>query len=339
VGLGLGFAQDIEMASCNSEEPVYVSLGDIGSYEELASSSIVDGTNSVTVTFENGAGQQFSLEVHAHDEATIRDFLAELNICFEAVPAPAPVADYSLEEENTVVSSEAYMLNQILEMTGLDQAELYQLYLEQENPDISPQAFYEVLVGNYGFDLESFYQNIEANLGMASDDSYFTTEGTLIVFDPVLQPIDGGGYYQLFRDYPETILVSFAWTNVDEFVSSNSEQESESLEEVYWVEYAIDPTINRSVYHYYKAQCSNNSSVSIRASAGSATVSFWRYSPYAWLGSRTADINGIVSPSALSESRTSNASYDSNVKGERDNSSYSISGRYPWTQGSGGGCG
>src|SRR6266508_4179105 len=106
----------------------------------------------------------------------------------------------------------------------------------------------------------------------------------------------------------------------------------DSKRTVVW--FVVDPNINKDVVHAYRSQCRRSAWTRIKAWAGSAMVRLWRAPPPDNVGSATATAPNLSSQIV----RTSETlkTYDVNVKGLQNGSTYTIEGG--WVMGSGGGC-
>ncbi len=106
----------------------------------------------------------------------------------------------------------------------------------------------------------------------------------------------------------------------------------DSKRTVVW--FVVDPNVNKDVVHAYRSQCRRSAWTRIKAWAGSAMVRLWRAPPPDNVGSATATAPNLSSQIV----RTSETlkTYDVNVKGLQNGSTYTIEGG--WVMGSGGGC-
>jgi len=134
-------------------------------------------------------------------------------------------------------------------------------------------------------------------------------------------------------DYPDillkderTLIVDMEWL-----------YPSRASEEEWVVHYVIDPTIDRCQSRYYRAKCQQAAWARLRAWAGRMSVYFWRYSPYNYIGTRTADAAGESYPHWMySSSYPDWLTYDLYTRGWQNGSSYSLYGG--WWEGFGGEC-
>ena len=307
-------AQDEDLAEaqrCNPEAPEYQELA---AYEQTeGESDFIEGAFAITTIFVNDDGQRFSIEVSGASPEVVIDFSQKALVCFETIPLEIE----PVESSEGFIGEEA-LLEQLVEETGIDLSELSAIRNEifAENEDYT---FFDLL-DEFASDPDRILQYADE---FGIDREQLEEPGIPFVVDPAELPDNESDYFDIIQRQPDAVIVTFELLD--------------ATDEPVVIAYAIDPDIGRYQSHYYRAKCQSSAWVQIQANAGSMSVYFWRYSPYVYLGARTANSLRLASPSHIySSTHPSVKTFDVRVRGWQSNSNYSIFGY--WSLGFGGSC-
>ena len=297
----------------------------------------LDGGSALAVDYVNEKEQAFRITVSGQTEAPIEEYLDKLRICFEAARVSAPPPESTRE-----VQLGEILIRAALDETGLTRKELSKLRDERDGTTLAV-LIADIVGGNVdavlGNAIERAAREVEAMIAegdltqekgdelLASLEFVFlqALEEKDIPF--LFEPVEGeSGYTNVLIEDERTLVVDMEWL-----------YPSEAPEEEWVVHYIIDPPINRFQNRYYQAKCQESAWARLRASAGRMSVYFWRYSPYQYIGTRTADVHGVSYPSGMySSSSPQSRTYDLYTRGLEDGSSYTLYGN--WWEGFGGAC-
>jgi hypothetical protein len=318
-----------------SSEPDYVALAEL----PVEGSELIPGVTNVALKFTSKAEQPFDIVVSGANEQVVSDYIKDGGVCLEAVPIAEP------PRVSAPVLLDVVLVDTALEMTGASRRDLA-ANRDQRLADGLEGSLADVLA-DLGFaEGEAVARALErataevANAvqdGRISQQDADATDVAMLLdqllhqpsapflTDPALVAEDEDAWADLIRRDPErTVVVTFV---------SQPRNRGEQPFDVVW--FAVDPPINYKQNRYYRAICSGWAGVRLSVSAGRASLSFWRYTPYEVLGSQS-DAAGLAGPDWLWESSAEQTTWDVGVTGWRDNSYYSLYGG--WTEGTGGFC-
>jgi hypothetical protein len=324
----------------------YVPLGNLLT-SECGERFLESGTGICTVFTYNNNGQDFTITVEGADPVVVEEYITSSAVYFEAQQAgTTPPPDLGLPSLATILVDAA------VEVASLPQAEMIiqrDKLSEEREANGEYTTFAEVLyvltnddgIPDKVLEVATVRASqIYAERGV--DGSQIPEElkilmyepGAPFLIDPAALPQDDTAYHDILLNNTFGLAVTLDWVSVPKEPDAN----------LWVVWYAIDPVLSPNnnatpvgvwAYVYYKEKCNVYSASSrISATSGSMTNTFWRQTPYLFVGSRSASIQGVASPTGLSHnSYPGIGKYDTYVRGGSQGGQYFIYGG--WVQGSG----
>ena len=316
---------------------------------------LLDGGQCNLYTFSN-KGQEFTIRVEGLDPNLLNEYVSNAQVYFEVQRAGiSPPIDPGFPSLVTI------LLESIVEVTGTsieDWSMIRDSMLEEREAKEQTITLAEIIALNSEAGVleeviiaansraESEYKAIGADTSNipAIIDFLMNQPGAPILVNPASLPSDDAAYNNILTNNPAGLVVTMDWSSAPQ----------EDTPDLWVIWFSIDPPlppkradsnvqvptptpsyVGPYAYIYYKEKCSvYSASVQIRAKTGSMTNSFWRKSPYQYVGSRTANIMGTALPPSLSHnSYPTRVAYDTQVKGGAGGGKYWIYGG--WVQGSG----
>lgn len=318
-----------------SSEPDYVALAEL----PAEGTELIPGVTNLALRFTNPANQSFDIVVSGANDQVVSDYIKDGGVCLEAIPiaesprVSAPVLldvilvntaveisgasrpDLAANRDKRLANGSDGSLADVLSDLGFAEGEALARALERAMADLA-NAVQDGRISQQDADDTDVAELLDQLLHQPS--APFLT-------DPALLAENDDAWADLIRRDPEgTVVVTFR---------SLEREPGDQAFDVVW--FAIDPPINYKQNRYYRAICSRWAGVRLSVSAGRASLSFWRYSPYEVLGTQS-DAAGLAGPDWLWESSAEDTTWDVGVTGWRDNSYYSLYGG--WTEGTGGFC-
>jgi hypothetical protein len=300
---------------------------------------LIPNAANVAVEFANGAGQRFDVVVAGADNDVVQAYIGETGICLEAFPidrVPVPIDTVNLDAilvRATGLNATDLSAKRDARLAAGSPGSLAEVLV---NEGVAPGAVLATAISDATTQLNDAMSQghvpSDAMAGTSVDallDALLQQPGAPFIVDPALQAQDGNRWAGILdlereRKIEQPVLVTFA--------SVQRPADPNAAADIVW--FAVDPPINEGQYRAYRAICSTYAGVQLYATKGSATVSFWRQTPYLDIGKRYDAAGGSAS-SWLSASGD-RTSWDAGVYGWRDGSYYSLYGG--WTEGTGGFC-
>lgn len=132
----------------------------------------------------------------------------------------------------------------------------------------------------------------------------------------------GDAYYaKLLREHPEAILVTM-----------EPLQYVRSASQMTMLSYQVKTRVDAGKTRHYRSKWQNGASASVTATHGSVTLRMWRsyekdnHSRYEFHGTQRSVAGGIQDPGLYHQDTNQVSEYDANVRGNRNDSKYTITG-------------
>jgi hypothetical protein len=305
--------------------------------QELGDLPVIPEVVNVALAYTNDKLQKFAIVVSGANDAVIEAYIAETGVCLEALPiAVSPIVQEPVRLDEILVDAAVAITKQAQAALAANRDALVaggnagSLAEVLTNLGAEPGEVLGMAMDSANTALEAAVTDGRISQEMAQEgadllDQLLNQPGAPFLFDPADEPDSDEKWTEVIRGNPENaVVVTFR---------SQDPAPSEPALEVVW--FAVDPPIDEGEYDYYRAKCSTWASARIAASAGSARLRFWRYSPYDSIGTQS-DSAGAPSPGWLSDDSDKKVTWDVGVTGLKDKSDYSIYGG--WVQGTGGFC-
>lgn len=263
-------APDFPARLCNPDNPQLVNLLEEGDIQDFEDSNVIDSAIMLPILIDNANGERFLIEVHAMEPGVIEEYLQDVMICVEVLDIPEPRFP-ELSERSNYDPVQAYT-EMIANEMGLDVRALLEM-----KPQYLAAGFQTVpeLLDDFGVDPELAYM-YAAEFGL--DMELVEAPGMPLIGYGPGGPQSDSQYIQALEAEPTSVVVTIEAIDIAREYQ-NSEYEAALV-------YFIDPTytFGSETTHYYRAKCTRSAWTGVRANYGSVREGFWRYSPYAWLG-------------------------------------------------------
>lgn len=307
---------------CDPDNPQLIDLAEQGQFQGYEDNGEYDGAVVGSVLFSNDIGQTFQLSVTAAQTDRIESYLDGIALCVEVLEIDDPV---TTDGAIGVDQETAQFFREVIlgEALGISPEEVDDIRSELTENGISTLPEF---IRSVGGDLDYAYQLVDE---FALDHDMFEARGMPLLDAAASFPSSASDYTSVLQFDPLAVIVEIVPIDYErEFARSRGFSA--------YVAFYIDPTyrFGSERYHYYRAKCTSSATAGIMATHGGASLQFWRYSPYKYIGTLYSS-GGYSSTS----SKTNNyVTHDLQVRREGVvGTTYAIYGG--WYQGWGGYCG